>query len=92
MGLGSRRYLCHPMSILIILVGSWSWCWLVCANVLRLLRVEFVCRPVADLAVLFHVTVVGIGSGFHWDVGRERICGFIETVVACPVGMLSFVV
>ena len=92
MVLGSRRDLCHLMFILVVVIGTWSWCRLVGASVWELSRVEFVCRPVADLAVLFLVTAEGIGSRFHWDVGRERVCRFVEAVVACSVGLLGFAV
>ena len=85
MGLGSRRYLCHLMVTLKILTWSWGWRRLVCVGVLGLSRVEVVCRNVAEITVLFPVTVVGIGWRFHWDVGCERICGFVEAVVACSV-------
>lgn len=92
MGLNSRRYLCHPNILLIVMSDPWGWGRLVCESVLGLLRIEFVCRPVAEFTVLFHVTVVGISSGFHWDIRGEGVGGFVETVVADTVVLLGFVV
>ena len=49
-------------------------------------------RSVAELAVLFHVTFVRIGSGCHWDVGGEGVGGFVEAIVAGSVDVLSFAI
>jgi len=92
MGLGSRWNLSHPMVIVIILIVHRGRGWLVSVSVLRLLRVELVGRPVADVTVLFPVTVVRVGSGFHWDVRGEAVGGFVEAVVAGSIDLLSFAV
>jgi len=90
--LGFGGNLGHPMVIVIILVGSWGRSRLISVSVLRLLRVEFVGRPGAELAVLFPVTVVRIGPGCHRDVGREGVCGFVKAVVPGPINFLGFAV
>ena len=80
------------MVIVIILIVHRGRGWLVSVSVLRLLRVELVGRPVADVTVLFPVTVVRVGSGFHWDVRGEAVGGFVEAVVAGSIDLLSFAV
>ena len=65
---------------------------LISVSMLGLLRVKLVCRSVAEIAVLFPMTVVRIGSGLHRDVGGEGIGGFVEAVVADSVDLLGFVV
>ena len=92
MGLGSGRNLGHPMVVIIVLIESWGRSRFISVSVLRLLRVEFIGRPVAKFAVLFPVTVVRIGSGRHWDVGREGVGRFVEAVVPGFVDLLSFAV
>jgi hypothetical protein len=92
MGLNSRGHLCHPEIILIVLSNPRRRGWLVCVSVLGMLRVELVGRPVAELTVLLPVTVVWIGSGFHWDIGGEVIRGFVDAVVAGSVVLLGFAV
>jgi len=89
-GLGSGRNLGHPMVIVIVLIESWGRSRLISVSVLRLLRVEFVGRPVTELAVLFPMTVVRIGSGCHWNVGGKGIGRFVEAVVPGSVNLLSF--
>lgn len=90
--LGFWRNLGHPMVIVIILIGSWSRGRLISVSVPRLLRVEFIGRPVAELAVLFPVTVVRIGPGCHRDVGREGVCGFVKAVVPGSIDFLGLAV
>jgi len=92
MGLGSRRNLGHPMVVVVILIVSWGRSRFVSVGDFGLLRVELVGRPVAELAVLFPVTVVGIGSGFHWDIGGEGVGGFVEAVVPGSIDLLGFAV
>ena len=87
MRLDSGRNLCHPVIFFIVPIERWGRGRLIRVGVLWLLRVELACRPVAKLAVLFLVTIVGIGPGFHWDVGSERIRGLVEAVMAELVGL-----
>jgi len=92
MALGSGRNLGHPMVIVIMLAESWGRSRLISVSVLRLLRVELVGRPVADLAVLFLVTVIRIGAGCQRDVGREGVGRFVEAVVPGSFDLLGFAV
>jgi hypothetical protein len=92
MRLGPRRQLGHPTVIVLMVIIPRSRSRLVSVSIRRMLWVELVSRPVADLAVLFPVTVVRVGSGFHWNVGCEGIGGFVEAGVAGSVGSLSFTV
>ena len=89
MGLGFGRNLGHSMIILIIPIEPWSRGRLINVSALRLLGVELVGRPVAQLAVLFPVMIVWIGSGCHRDVRGEGVGGFVE---AGSVHLLSFAV
>lgn len=90
--LGSGRNLGHSMAIVIILIGSWGRSRLISVSILRLLRVELVGRPVAELAILFLVAVERIGAGRHRDVGREGVGGFVEAVVPVSIDSLGFAV
>ena len=92
MGLGFGRDLGHPMVILIVPIEPWCRGRLINVSVQRLLRVELVGRPVAEVTVLFLVTIVRIGSGCHRDVGGEGVSGFVEAIVPGPVDLLSFAV
>jgi len=90
--LSSGRNLGHSMAIVIILIGPWGRSRLISVSVLRLLRVELVGRPVAELAILFLVAVERIGAGCHRDVGRECVGGFVEAVVPVSIDSLGFAV
>lgn len=67
MVLDSRGYLCHTIILPEMLIGSWGWRGFVGVSSYGLLGIEFICRPVTELAPLFHVALVVIESRFHWD-------------------------
>lgn len=67
MVLDSRGYLCHAIIIPEMLIGPRGWRGFVGVSSYGLLGIEFICRPVTELALLFHVALVVIESRFHWD-------------------------
>lgn len=92
MGLGSGGHLGHSMIIVFVLIVARSRSRLVSVSGLRLLWVELISRPIADLAILLPVTAVWIGTGLHWDIGGEGVGGFVEAIVAGSVDLLGLAI